>query len=185
MYAYAGFPRSLNGIDTFIKVVHTREEKGIKDPVGAQAQMLPVDTDKSAYGEKVRMELWGLEKPLTGVQWQTFTPGIDTYLKEHLFADIFARGVLSHKDREIATVSALGAMQGVESQLRAHMISALTIGVSDSQVQQIINILGQTVGGEEGQTAQKVYNDIIESRTKNNCFFTINPSLFLSGGFIG
>ena len=166
MYAYTGFPRSLNGINTFIKVSHDRQAKGIHDPVGTEPQVLPKDTDKDAYGEKVRMSLFGLDKPIPLGEWQTFTPGIDTYLKEHLFADIFARGVLSHKDREIATVAALGAMKGVEPQLKAHMVAAMTTGVADSQVQQIVSLLGQQVGAEEGQTAQKVYDGIMASRIK-------------------
>lgn len=166
MYAYTGFPRSLNGISTFIKVMHDRQAKGINDPVGAEPQQLPKDTDKDAYGEKVRMSLWGLKEPIPLGEWQTFTPGIDTYLKEHLFADIFARGVLSHKDREIATVAALGAMKGVEPQLKAHMVAAMTIGMADSQVQQIVSLLGELVGTEEGQTAQKTYDAIMASRIK-------------------
>src|SRR5215203_7288778 len=31
MYAYSGFPRSLNGISTFMKVVEERKKKGIND----------------------------------------------------------------------------------------------------------------------------------------------------------
>ena len=34
MYAYAGFPRSLNGINTFMGVLEEREQKGIKDELG-------------------------------------------------------------------------------------------------------------------------------------------------------
>jgi 4-carboxymuconolactone decarboxylase len=34
MYAYAGFPRSLNGINTFMGVMEEREAKGIKDEMG-------------------------------------------------------------------------------------------------------------------------------------------------------
>jgi len=31
--------------------------------------------------------------------YQLFAPAIDTFLKEHLFADIFARDILTHKER--------------------------------------------------------------------------------------
>lgn len=34
MYAYAGFPRSLNGIGTFMAVMDERKAKGVKDEEG-------------------------------------------------------------------------------------------------------------------------------------------------------
>src|SRR5512137_2756701 len=37
MYAYAGFPRSLNGIDTFMAVMDERQAKGIQDELGREA----------------------------------------------------------------------------------------------------------------------------------------------------
>ena len=41
MYAYTGFPRSLNGISTFIAVMEEREKKGIKDEIGPEAALIP------------------------------------------------------------------------------------------------------------------------------------------------
>ena len=41
MYAYAGFPRSLNGIGTFMSVMEERQKKGIKDEPGREASPLP------------------------------------------------------------------------------------------------------------------------------------------------
>ncbi len=43
MYAYAGFPRSLNGIYTFMGVMEEREQKGIKDELGKEASPLPAE----------------------------------------------------------------------------------------------------------------------------------------------
>jgi 4-carboxymuconolactone decarboxylase len=36
LYAYCGFPRSLNGINTFMAVVDERIAKGVKDQAGAE-----------------------------------------------------------------------------------------------------------------------------------------------------
>lgn len=38
MYAYAGFPRSLNGIGTFMAVMDERKAKGVKDEEGREAR---------------------------------------------------------------------------------------------------------------------------------------------------
>src|SRR4051794_13118212 len=37
MYAYAGFPRSLSGIQTFMSVMDERQAKGIRDEIGKDA----------------------------------------------------------------------------------------------------------------------------------------------------
>jgi 4-carboxymuconolactone decarboxylase len=61
IYAYAGFPRSLIGISTFMKVVENRKTKGIKDEIGKEASKVPNDLNKDEYGAKVRAQLAGQE----------------------------------------------------------------------------------------------------------------------------
>ena len=52
MYAYAGFPRSLNGINTFMAVMDERQAKGVKDEMGKDASPVPADMNKDAYGAR-------------------------------------------------------------------------------------------------------------------------------------
>jgi 4-carboxymuconolactone decarboxylase len=59
-------------------------------------------------------------KPAPG--FGEFAPRIDAFLKEHLFADIFNSDVLSYQRRELTTISALSAMQGVEPQLQSNWV---------------------------------------------------------------
>jgi 4-carboxymuconolactone decarboxylase len=108
MYAYAGFPRSLNGIHTFMAVMDERQAKGIKDEMGKEASPVPADMNKDAYGARVRARLGGraVIPPPSG--YQLFTPVIDTFLKEHLFADIFARVVLENNNEHLKQLSAEG-----------------------------------------------------------------------------
>src|SRR5213594_3739094 len=101
MYAYAGFPRSLNGIHTFMAVMDERHAKGIKDATGKDASPVPADMHKDAYGAQVRARLAGRDVIPPPSGYQLFTPVIDTFLKEHLFADIFARDTLDVLSREI------------------------------------------------------------------------------------
>lgn len=70
-----------------MKVVGSRQGKN--DVIGEEGKVLPKDTDKFAYGDKVQVELTG--NHVTGKLFD-FSPASDQYLKEHLFADIFARG---------------------------------------------------------------------------------------------
>src|SRR2546430_13875739 len=78
MYAYAGFPRSLNGIHTFMAVMDERQAKGIKDQVGKDAAPLPAGINRDEYGAKVRTTLAGQKVIPAPSGYQLFTPVIDT-----------------------------------------------------------------------------------------------------------
>jgi 4-carboxymuconolactone decarboxylase len=52
LYAYCGFPRSLNGISTFMSVMDDRKAKGINDPAGKEAKPETVETGKYERGRK-------------------------------------------------------------------------------------------------------------------------------------
>lgn len=130
-YAYCGFPRSLNAIGTFLNVVKERKAKGIKDIEGESPKVLSSKDDRNAIGEKTREILVGGK---TTGEWQTFAPGIEQYLKEHLFADIFARGLLTNQERELATVSFLSVIEGAEPQLKAHINMAKNTGLSEEKL---------------------------------------------------
>lgn len=135
-YAYCGFPRSLNAISTFINVVNDRKAKGIKDIQGQSPKVLTSKDNKGKIGTKTREELAGGE--VKG-EWQTFAPGIEQYLLEHLFADIFARGVLTHQERELATVSFLSVIKGAEPQLNAHINMAKNTELSGDKLNYAVN----------------------------------------------
>lgn len=166
MYAYAGFPRSLNGIHAFMSVMEERKAKGIEDEVGREASPLPVDISKDEYGARVRAELagWDTIPPPRG--YQLFVPVIDTFLKEHLFADIFARDILDHQSRELATVAALAAMTGTEGQLRFHLGAAMNTGLTEAQLRDFISVLESEVGKEEAGRASGVLAGVLASRAE-------------------
>ncbi|MDR2954070.1 MAG: carboxymuconolactone decarboxylase family protein [Prevotella sp.] len=53
MYAYTGFPRSLQAINTFMGVLEERKSKGIKDVEGADASAINDTRDKYIRGREV------------------------------------------------------------------------------------------------------------------------------------
>ncbi len=164
MYAYAGFPRSLNGINTFMTVMDERQKRGIKDKMGKEASLLPADMNKDEYGAKVRARLAGsaVIPPPSG--FQLFVPVIDTFLKEHLFADIFARDSLDIQSRELATISALASMTGTAGQLRFHLGAAMNVGFTPAQVKIFISVLEAKVGKKEAENAHQVLATLLQSR---------------------
>jgi len=138
VYAYAGFPRSFNGMMTFMSVMDERQAKGIKDEMGKEASPVPADLNRDDYGAKVRAQLSGLDEVPPPAKWQKFSPLIDTFLKEHLFADLFARDILSFRDRELATIAVLASMTGVDGPLRYHLGAAMSVGLTEAQMKDFI-----------------------------------------------
>ncbi len=164
LYAYTGFPRSLNALATFMTIVDERKAQGIEDVIGKEASPVPPDFDKDQYGAQVRAKLAGLEKDISGAKWQEFTPVIDTFLKEHLFADIFVRDVLSHQDRELVTIAALANLSGAGSQLGFHIGAAMNTGLTETQVKNFVSVLTSEVGKAQGDSAQKVLAEVLKTR---------------------
>ncbi|ENV36516.1 hypothetical protein F959_02461 [Acinetobacter venetianus RAG-1 = CIP 110063] len=154
-YAYAGFPRSLNALAEFMRVIEQRKSQGIDDQEGKRSQPLAQNYNARIQGEQNQTQLVG--QPVTGALFE-FSPEIDEYLKTHLFGDIFSRDVLSWQDREIATVSMLAAMTGTESQLKSHVNMSLNIQVSVQQLNQIQQILAEKVSLDASQKLQKILN---------------------------
>jgi alkylhydroperoxidase/carboxymuconolactone decarboxylase family protein YurZ len=166
LYAYAGFPRSLNGVNTFMALMDERKTEGIQDEAGKEASPLPADLDKDAYGARVRAKLAGWDTIPAPGGYQLFTPIMDTFLKEHLFADIFARDVLDFQSRELATISALASMTGTGGQLYFHLGAAMNAGLSQAQLDEFITVLQSKVGKKVAESARQILDKVIEGRSK-------------------
>src|SRR5690625_2846846 len=50
LYAYAGFPRSIRGLNTFMEVLDEREADGIQDEEGPEAS--PINDDRDKYEDR-------------------------------------------------------------------------------------------------------------------------------------
>jgi hypothetical protein len=77
LYAYAGFPRALNGLATLMAVLDARKAKGIKDEVGKAASPLPTDKSSLERGKEVQTQLSG-RTAYRSHHARTFEPGRST-----------------------------------------------------------------------------------------------------------
>jgi 4-carboxymuconolactone decarboxylase len=161
LYAYAGFPRSLNGIATFMSVLDERAKKGVKDPLGKEASPLPAGKSSIELGTEIQTRLVG--RPVTGAIY-TFAPTIDQFLKGHLFGDIFGRDILDFQTREIATISALASIEGVNPQLQSHFSVGLNVGLTEGQMRSLISVLESKVGKKEGNNANEVLGSVLGNK---------------------
>jgi alkylhydroperoxidase/carboxymuconolactone decarboxylase family protein YurZ len=163
MYAYAGFPRSLNGIDNFMGVLEERGRKGIKDAPGREPGPMPANRSSIELGTEIQTRLAG--KPVTGPIY-AFAPTIDRFLKGHLFGDIFGRDNLDFQSREIATIAALANMKGVNSQLQSHFNVGFNVGLTEPQMRSLISVLQAKVGKNESENANDILGKVLGSRAK-------------------
>ncbi|MEN6441538.1 MAG: carboxymuconolactone decarboxylase family protein [Syntrophobacter sp.] len=163
MYAYTGFPRSLNGIGTFMSVTEERRKKGIKDEPGREPSPLPAGKSRLELGTEIQTSLIG--SPASGAIY-AFAPAIDAFLKEHLFGDIFGRDNLDFQSREIATISALASMDGVNPQLQAHLNIGFNTGLNEAGMKSLISVLAAKVGKKEADNAHELLDKVLSDRTK-------------------
>ena len=158
MYAYAGFPRSLNGIGTFMSVLEARTTKGIKDTPGKESSPLPTNKSSIELGTENQTKLIGA--PAAGA-YIAFAPPIDQFLKGHLFGDIFGRDNIDFQTREIATIAALANMEGVNPQLQAHFRIGLNTGLTEVQMQSLIGVLAAKVGQPQADNAAQILGKVL------------------------
>jgi alkylhydroperoxidase/carboxymuconolactone decarboxylase family protein YurZ len=140
LYAYTGFPRGLNALGELMKLVETRQRSGITDAVGRGPAPIPTGNELLALGTANQTKLLG--GPVKGPLFE-FAPAIDDFLKRHLFGAIFARDNLDWQSRELATVGALAAMPGVESQLQSHIAVSMNVGLTAAQLREVAHVLAE------------------------------------------
>jgi quercetin dioxygenase-like cupin family protein/alkylhydroperoxidase/carboxymuconolactone decarboxylase family protein YurZ len=158
LYAYTGFPRSLNALNTFLSVLKERQQKGTKDELGEVPSPLPTGKTKLQLGTELQTKLVG--QPVKG-EIYVFAPAIDQFLKEHLFADIFGRDNLDWKTREIATIAALASLGGADNQLRSHFGVGMYNGLTAGQLEHLVTIIQSEVGTKEGSTAKAILQNVL------------------------
>lgn len=186
LYAYTGFPRSLNGLGTLQMVLDERREAGKADIKGKEATPVTANFDALKEGTRVQTQLTGGR----GFNY-TFAPATDYYLKAHLFGDIFARDVLTFADRELVTIGALASVKGIEPQLKSHMTGCQNMGVTTDDLQALTEVLQQNVGDIEGYRSRKALAEITGKTfsegqpVENQIFPKGNPNTAYAKYFIG
>ena len=168
LYAYSGFPRSIRGLQTLMEVIKEREAKGITDEAGNDASIIIDERSKYERGKEILEALTGVPQSDTRSGYAAFAPVIEIFLKEHLFADLFERDVLTFAERELVTISVLSSIGRAEPMLRSHLNICLHLGFTPAQLTEFIGILKEKVGKKEAREAQSVLNDLVSDRVKEN-----------------
>jgi quercetin dioxygenase-like cupin family protein/alkylhydroperoxidase/carboxymuconolactone decarboxylase family protein YurZ len=163
LYAYAGFPRSLNALGELLNVVEARKQRGLRDEAGREpTRTVATGRALAAAGEVNQTLISG--GPVRGAVFD-FAPVINQFLQAHLFGDIFERDNLDWQSRELATVGALAATPGAEAQLRSHMRASLRVGLSAGQLGQLTRLL-EEAGPEAARRANDALTQALAAASK-------------------
>ena len=163
-YAYCGFPRSLRAIQTFMRLVDERKANGIKDKVGREASVITDSGNPYERGRDVLAEISGVPADAPKAGYALFAPVIERFLKEHLFADLFERDLLTYRERELATVSILAGVGGVEPMFKSHAAICLHLGIMPEQLSALLNIVETNLGKNYSEPLRIVLNQLIEKK---------------------
>ncbi len=120
---YLGFPKTLNAVSIANEVFKNAH---ISLPVESQKKVdegtrfnKGLEVQKSIFGEVID-------------QMQANTPEnqkhIQNYLSAFCFGDIYTRGALDLKTRELLTLCILSSLGGCESQVKSHVFGNLKVG---------------------------------------------------------
>ena len=131
LYAYTGFPRSLNALGVLSKVLENRQSNWQEGKPWTRPEIWDDAAKALKQGTEVQTKLSGRAFDFD------FCPQDDYYLKAHLFGDIFAGDQLTPADREIVTVAALSGLEGVDPQIAAHKRGAVNMGHSQELVDEL------------------------------------------------
>jgi 4-carboxymuconolactone decarboxylase len=92
-----------------------------------------------------------------------FSPKLVEFTDKVLFGDVWERPQLSKRDRSLATVSALIAMNRPD-QLRSHLVRARENGVAQDELVEVITHLAFYAGWPSAMTAISVARDLFETK---------------------
>lgn len=122
---FVGFPKMLNAVETVNTVFR---ERGIALPLKNQATV--TDETRHQHGKAIQDSLYsgGITSVMAGV------PGgmgkqVEQFLTDYFFGDIYSRGAIDLKTREMLGYCILAAI-GADSQLRSHYHGNIKAGNS-------------------------------------------------------
>ncbi len=164
-YAYCGFPRALRGLQTLVAVLDERKAKGIEDDWGRKASPITDTRSKYERGRDILVEISGIPADAPKADYAILAPEIEVFLKEHLFADLFERDVLTYAERELTTVAVIASLgKGVEPMLKGHMGIALNVGITPDELRSVLAIVEKNIGRDEADGGRLALNEVLKSK---------------------
>lgn len=92
------------------------------------------------------------------------SPDLAKYTIEYPFGDVYSRGILDNRTKEIAVVAALAAMGNARPQLKVHINAALNVGITEKELSEIMILMSVYAGFPAALNGTSALKEVIEER---------------------
>lgn len=170
MTIYAGYPKALTAVEAARETFKILEKQGTP-PASSQADLA---TRRQKESNEIRYQR-GLDAlnrisqssgEAVVKSFEDIAPDLGRYILEFSYGDVFSRPNLDLKTRELATVSALTALNTTASELplKVHINAALNVGATRQQVVEAIMHMLPYVGFVNVQQAMVKVEEVFKER---------------------
>ena len=140
MCGYAGFPATLNAIGTLMEVL---KETG---QTLSEASVHAGSGNRYGRGKELLSQIAPDQERVLRETFDPINPDITKYVIEFGYGDIYARGILPIRNRQVATIAALAAKGTAPSQLRFHIGGGLRAGLTEAEIVEIMLLISIYAG---------------------------------------
>lgn len=140
MCGYAGFPATLNAMKTLMDVLQETGQPLSKNSVHAGSE------GRYERGKELLSRIAPDQERLLKETYDPINPDITKYVIAFGYGDIYARGILPIRNRQVATIAALAAKGTAPSQLRFHIGGGLRAGLSEAEIVEIMLLISVYAG---------------------------------------
>jgi 4-carboxymuconolactone decarboxylase len=140
MCGYAGFPATLNAMKTLVEVLQETGQTLSKDSLHAGSE------GRYERGKNLLAMIAPEQERILKETYDPINPDIAKYVIAFGYGDIYARGLLSLRDRQVATIAALAAKGTAPSQLRFHIGGGLRASLSEAEIVEIMLLISIYAG---------------------------------------
>lgn len=138
--SYAGFPATLNAMKTLVDVLQETGQVLSKDSLHAGSE------GRYERGKMLLARIAPEQERILKETYDRINPDIVQYVIAFGYGDIYARGLLSLRDRQVATIAVLAAKGTAPSQLRFHIGGGLRAGLSEAEIIEIMILISLYAG---------------------------------------
>ena len=140
MCGYAGFPATLNAMGTLMEVLKETGRTFSKESVHTGSE------NRYRRGKELLAQIAPDQERVLRKTFDPINPDITRYVIEFGYGDIYARGILPIRSRQVATIAALAAKGTAPSQLRFHIGGGLRAGLSEAEIVEIMLLVSIYAG---------------------------------------
>ena len=140
MCGYAGFPATLNAMTTLMEVLQGTGRTLSRESVHAGSE------GRYERGKELLSRIAPDQERVLRETFDPINPDITRYVIAFGYGDIYARGILPLRNRQVATIAALAAKGTAPSQLRFHIGGGIRAGLSEAEIIEIMLLVSIYAG---------------------------------------